>query len=186
MSRRHSGAILHLVAAFVVQAVCAGHAAAEIKINPKGWKFPNIITSAKEAIKSSDRTPIIPGKETLNKGYRKADGTRFMTYEVEGKIFGVEIDEDGKPPFEYSIMDADGDGKFESMIRHSKDNKDHAYVPQWILDHYFAVHPEVTPGATGKAVPPSLNPPAKPKTAPAPPPAKPRKPMPGPQDNPTP
>jgi len=138
-------------------------ARADIKINPQGWRFPNIINSAKEAIQLSDRTPLIPGKETINKGYRRADGTRFMTYEIEGKIFGVEIDEDGKPPFEYSILDADGDGKFETMIRHTKDNKDKAYVPQWVIDNYFAVHPEVARGPGGHATPPAMNTPAAPK-----------------------
>ena len=139
-----------------VLACATGGAGAEILLNPSGWRFPNIITSAKEAIKVSDRTPEIPGKETLNRGYRKSDGTYFMTYEIEGKIFGVEVDEDGKPPFEFSIMDADGDGKFESMIRNTPDNKDHAYVPRWVIDHYFTVHPELQRGPGGTAVSPSL------------------------------
>lgn len=159
-------------------------AAAEIKINPSGWRFPNIVTSAKEAIQVSDRTAAIPGKETINKGYRRANGTFFMTYEIEGKIFGAEIDEDGKPPFEYSIMDADGDGKFESMIRHTPDNKDRAYVPQWVIDHYFSVHPEVERGPGGTPVPPSLIPTPPPK--PAAPAARPRKPAPTPADRPSP
>ena len=130
----------------VVLCLLPAGARAEIKINPSGWRFPNIVTSAKEAIHVSDRTPVIPGKETINKGYRRANGTFFRTYEIEGKIYGVEIDEDGKPPFEFSIMDADGDGKFESMIRHTPDNKDRAYVPQWVIDYYYSVHPEVERG----------------------------------------
>jgi hypothetical protein len=138
-------------------------ARAEIKINPQGWRFPNIITASKEAIQVTDRTPIIPGKETVNRGYRKADGTAFMTYEIEGRVFGVEIDTDGKPPFEYSIMDTDGDGKFETMIVHGKDNKDHAYVPQWVIDYYFSVHPDVKPGEGSKGVSPSLSPTVPPK-----------------------
>ncbi len=144
-------------------AAASGTARADILLNPSGWRFPNIITSAKEAIKVSDRTPVIPGKETINRGYRKSDGTFFMTYEIEGKIFGVEVDEDGKPPFEFSIMDSDGDGKFESKILHTPDNKDHAYVPQWVIDYYFSLHPEVKPGAAGTPVAPSLSaPPARP------------------------
>lgn len=158
---------------------------AEIKINPAGWRLPNIVTSAKEAINVTDRTPQIAGKETINKGYRRADGTFFMTYEIEGKIFGAEIDEDGKPPFEFSIMDADGDGKFESMIRHTPDNKDKAYVPQWVIDYYFSVHPEVERGPGGNAVPPSLTPAPRPKVA-ATPPAKPKRPAPTPADRPSP
>lgn len=149
------------LAAFVpvLAALAWGPVHAEIIIHPEGWRFPNIITAMKEAIRVSDRTPLIPGRETMTKGYRKTDGTAFMTYEIEGKIFGVEIDTDGKPPFEYSIMDTDGDGKFESKIIHSPDNKDRAYVPQWVIDYYFSVHPELK-GATGdvKAIAPSLVP----------------------------
>ena len=183
-----TGSVLRLFVCLLAGAVVLllpGRAAAEIKINPQGWRFPNIISSAKEVIQISDRTPLIPGKETVNKGYRRADGTRFMTYEIEGKIFGVEIDEDGKPPFEYSIMDTDGDGKFESMIRHTKDNKDRAYVPQWVIDYYFSVHPDLQPGLGSQGVPPSLGAPAPPKTAAKPVPAKPKKP-PTPEERPTP
>src|SRR5262245_8145545 len=89
---------------------------ATILINPQGWKFPNIMTADKEMIRVSDRTPLIPGKETLLKGYRKMDGTFFMTFEIEGRVFGVQVDTDGKPPFEYGLMDTDGDGKFETKI----------------------------------------------------------------------
>ena len=150
-----------LAAAFGLAA--AFEARAEIKLNPQGWRFPNLVTSSKEAIYVSDRTPLIPGKETLLKGYRKGDGTAFMTYEIEGKIFGVEIDTDGKPPFEFSLLDTDGDGKFETKIIASPENKDRAYVPQWVIDHYYSLHPEMknpSPGIRPK--PPSLAPPVAP------------------------
>ncbi|MGH9797950.1 MAG: hypothetical protein ACRD5D_07305 [Candidatus Polarisedimenticolia bacterium] len=130
-------------AAAILAAAAVLPARAAIEINPHGWKFPNILTAAKEAIRVSDRSPAIPGKETMLKGYRRADGTRFQTYEIEGRIFGVEIDTDGKPPFEYSIMDTDGDGRFETRIPHTPDNKDRAYVPKWVVDYYFSRHPEL-------------------------------------------
>ena len=174
------------LAVFGLSLLVPGSAEADIKINPSGWRFPNIITSAKEAIQVSDRTPAIPGKETINKGYRRADGTFFMTYEIEGKVFGAEMDEDGKPPFEYSIMDADGDGKFESMIRHSKDNRDRAYVPQWVIDYYFSVHPEVERGPSGVPAPPSLVPHPAPQPSASVQAAKPKKPAPTPEDRPSP
>src|SRR6058998_1133116 len=116
---------------------------AEIRINPQGWKFPNIITAAKEMIKVSDRTPLIPGKETILKGYSKADGTHFMTYEIEGRVYGVQIDTNGKFPFEYGIMDTDGDGVFETKLIPGKDDKDQGYVPQWVIDYYYSKHPEM-------------------------------------------
>jgi len=157
-------------------------ARAEIIINKQGWKFPNIITAAKEVIRVSDRTPLIEGKETILRGYRKSDGTHFMTYEIEGRVFGVQIDTNGKPPFEYSIMDTDGDGTFETKIVASKDSQDRAYVPQWIIDYYYSVHTDLKPpagkvegaGKAAKAVAPSLRsapPPTGPAAAAAPTPA---------------
>ena len=145
----------------------AVHAA--ILINPQGWKFPNIVTAKKEVIRVSDETALIPGKETLLKGYRKADGTFFLTFEIEGRVFGVEIDTDGKPPFEYGIMDTDGDGKFETKIIHEKGSNDKGYVPQWVVDYYYSKHPELkeTSGPV-KAVPPSLAAAPKPKASPTP------------------
>lgn len=116
---------------------------AEILIHPTGWRFPNVHTADKEAVRVSDKTPLIPGRETVRRGYRRPDGTYFQTYEIEGRVFGVEFDENGKPPFEYSILDADGDGRFESKIIHTKENKDRAYVPQWIIDYYYDLHPEL-------------------------------------------
>ena len=161
------------LATMVAVWLAAGAVFGEIQINPRGWKFPNIITAAKEMIRPSDRTPLIPGKETLLKGYRKADGTRFMTYEIEGRVFGVQIDTDGKPPFEYGIMDTDGDGIFETKIIPDKDTKDQGYVPQWVIDYYYTRHPELKKaGPQTRIPPPSLNVSAPPPTGPPPPPPK--------------
>ena len=143
---------------------------AAILINPQGWKFPNIVTAKKEVIRVSDETALIPGKETLLKGYRKADGTFFLTFEIEGRVFGVEIDTDGKPPFEYGIMDVDGDGKFETKIVPEKGSNDKGYVPQWVVDYYYSKHPELKePSGPVKAVPPSLAAAPKPEGSPTPP-----------------
>lgn len=139
-SFRSVGVVLTMLV--VVPAFAWTPVRAEILLHPTGWRFPNTQTADKEAIRVSDKTPLIPGRETVRRGYRKRDGTYFQTYEIEGRVFGVEFDTDGKPPFEYSIMDTDGDGKFESKIMHTKGNKDRAYVPQWIIDYYYEMHPE--------------------------------------------
>ena len=148
---------LSVGAAAIGLLIAGSPARAEIKINPQGWKFPNLVTAAKEIIKVSDRTPQIPGKETILKGYRKMDGTRFLTFEIEGRVFGVQFDTDGKPPFEYGIMDTDGDGKFETKIIPDKEGKDQGYVPQWVIDYYYSRHPELkSPSGAVKVAPPTL------------------------------
>jgi hypothetical protein len=149
-------------------------ARAEIQVNPRGWKFPNLVTAAKEIIRVSDRTPQIAGKETILKGYRKMDGTHFLTFEIEGRVFGAQVDTNGKPPFEYGIMDADGDGVFETKIIPEKGSKDRGYVPQWVVDYYYSKHPELkNPSGAAKVQPPQLV--APPVSLPVPTPA-PRKP----------
>jgi len=151
--------------------ILTGVAHAEIEINPQGWRFPSLITSAKEMIRVSDRTPLIAGKETILKGYRKMDGTHFMTFEIEGRVFGVLMDTDGKPPFEYSIMDTDGDGKFESKFSSGPDSKESGYVPQWIIDYYYSKHPDLkNPSGEKKAAAPNLTSAPRPEAAPTPPP----------------
>ncbi|HEU4403193.1 MAG TPA: hypothetical protein VFT43_13940 [Candidatus Polarisedimenticolia bacterium] len=158
-----------LLLGLVLLLAAAPAAWAKITVNPRGWKFPNIITAAKEAIRVSDRTPLIPGKETVLKGYRKMDGTFFMTYEIEGRVFGVQIDTDGKPPFEESIMDTDGDGIFETKIVNGPNENDQAYVPKWVIDYYYSLHPELkNPSGKIKPPPPRLGVTAPPTPAPKP------------------
>jgi hypothetical protein len=141
---------------------------AAILTNPQGWRFPNIVTADKEVIRLADETPLIPGKETILKGYRKADGTYFMTFEIEGRVFGAQVDTDGKPPFEYGIMDGDGDGTFETKIVPEKGSKDRGYVPQWIIDYYYSKHPEAKkPAGVAKAEPPTLTSAPRPDKSPA-------------------
>ena len=143
---------------------------AAIQLNPQGWKFPNLVTANKEVIRVSDRTPLIPGKETVIKGYRKMDGTYFMTFEIEGRVFGAQIDTDGKPRFEYGLMDTDGDGKFETKIVPEKGSNDKGYVPQWVVDYYYSKHPELKePSGPVKPIPPSLAAAPRPEASPAPP-----------------
>ncbi len=167
------GLLTRAVVGVAAACLLVSPALAEVQINPNGWKFPNILVAAKQSIKVSDQTPLIPGRETILKVYRKADGTYFRTYEIEGRIFGVEFDTDGKPPFEYGIMDTDGDGKFETKIIYGPDNKDHGYVPQWVIDYYYTVHPELKNQSSHASVPPpSLNVRVPPPTSTPPPPPK--------------
>lgn len=55
-----------------------------------------------------------PGPVIAIKTYRRADDKLFRQYSVEGKVFRYDIDEDGSAPYEYRILDKDGDGEFET------------------------------------------------------------------------
>lgn len=46
--------------------------------------------------------------------YKNPDGTLFRTYSVKGKVFRYDIDTDKELPYEYRLLDKDGDGSFET------------------------------------------------------------------------
>lgn len=55
-----------------------------------------------------------PPTEILIRTFNAADGSRFRTYSVGGNVFRYDIDEDDNLPYEYRLVDNDGDGEFET------------------------------------------------------------------------
>ncbi len=55
-----------------------------------------------------------PPTEILIRTYSKEDGKLFRMYSVKGKVFRYDMDEDGAAPYEYRLLDNDGDGEFET------------------------------------------------------------------------
>lgn len=55
-----------------------------------------------------------PPTEILIRTYRKDDGKLFRVYSVRGRVFRYDIDENGAAPYEYRLLDNDGDGEFET------------------------------------------------------------------------
>jgi len=72
-----------------------------------------------------------PATEITIKTYKMPDGTRFREYGVEGKVFRYDIDEDGVAPYEYRILDNDGDGSFETretLVGKAGDNGERYFI----------------------------------------------------------
>lgn len=82
--------------------------------NPKGYAPPDISSSKLISEEMMDLTDKIEGKETLVSTYRANDSSLFRVYSVKGKAFRYDIDIDKKLPYEYSLIDKDGDGIFET------------------------------------------------------------------------
>lgn len=82
--------------------------------NPKGYAPPDIGSSKLISEEIMDLTDKIEGKETLVSTYRANDSSLFRIYTVKGKAFRYDIDTDKKPPYEYSLIDKDGDSIFET------------------------------------------------------------------------
>ena len=48
------------------------------------------------------------------KTYKNPDGTMFRVYSVKNVIFRYDVDTNGESPYEYRLLDKDGDGIFET------------------------------------------------------------------------
>lgn len=82
--------------------------------NPKGYDFPDIGSATLKSEEMIDLTDKIEGKETMVKTYEARDGRLFRVYSIKGKVFRYDLDIDKKFPYEYALLDKDGDGIFET------------------------------------------------------------------------
>ncbi len=105
-------------------------AKAEQWTNPNGFPAPNITKAKTYGTLKKDIISEIPGKETTVTGYTNPDGTFFNTLEYKGHLFGFYVDTNGKMPLEYTLLDLDGDGKFE--YKSSKEGENPS--PQYIMN----------------------------------------------------
>ncbi len=82
--------------------------------NPKGYDLPDIAGAKLKSEEMMDLTDKIEGKETTMRTYEARDGTLFRVYTIKGKAFRYDIDTDKGFPYEYALIDKDGDGIFET------------------------------------------------------------------------
>lgn len=82
--------------------------------NPKGYDLPDIASAKLKSEELIDLTDRIEGKETTMRTYEAKEGTLFRVYTIKGKAFRYDIDIDKRLPYEYALIDKDGDGIFET------------------------------------------------------------------------
>jgi hypothetical protein len=82
--------------------------------NPKGYNVPDVGSARLKSEEMIDLTDKIEGKETLMCTYEAQDGSLFRVYSIKGKVFRYDLDIDKKFPYEYALLDKDGDGIFET------------------------------------------------------------------------
>lgn len=83
-------------------------------VNPKGYEVPDTASARLKSKEMMDLTDKIEGKETLVETYEAGDGSLFRVYAVKGKAFRYDVDIDKSFPYEYALIDKDGDGIFET------------------------------------------------------------------------
>ena len=113
-----------------------------VEVKKEGWLFPNPARAEKKAIRPNDYTNRIPGPETLVKIYRKKnEDVVFETFEIDGEVYSCQFHvkgKNGQPTTVYLILDADGDGVFET--RYSAGEL--PTVPDWVIERYYKKHPD--------------------------------------------
>jgi len=113
-----------------------------VEVKKEGWLFPNPARAEKKAIRPNDYTDRIPGPETLVKIYRKKnEDVVFETFEIDGEVYSCQFHvkgKNGQPTTVYLILDADGDGVFET--RYSAGEL--PTVPDWVIERYYKKHPD--------------------------------------------
>jgi hypothetical protein len=79
-----------------------------------GFKTPDI----SKAKLTMEENQIIAGSKPSTvidiRTYKNEDGTMFRAYSVGGNVFRYDVDINGAPPYEYRLLDKDGDGIFET------------------------------------------------------------------------
>jgi len=98
-----------IMIAMVMLAVAVPALAAE-----KGYPTPDVsksrlIYEEKQVVK--DRTPAT---EIDIRTYKADDGSLFREYSVKGNIFRYDVAPKGEPPYEYRLIDYNGDKVFET------------------------------------------------------------------------
>lgn len=82
--------------------------------NPKGYEVPEIGSAKLKSEEMVDLTDKIEGKETMVRTYEAKGGSLFRVYSIKGKVFRYDIDIDKRFPYEYALLDKNGDGIFET------------------------------------------------------------------------
>lgn len=102
-----------VIAAAAAAAIGLSGIARADEINPNGWPVPDIKKAKLLETHYIDNISEIPGKDTTVRDYRSPNGNYFATMSYRGKIYAIDVDTDGKAPWEYVLVDMDGDGRFE-------------------------------------------------------------------------
>jgi hypothetical protein len=91
---------------FVAPSVCR---AAE-----KGYPIPDIAHAKLVFAETQIVATAKPAVPVEIKTYKNPDGTMFKAYSVKDAVFRYDVDINGEPPYEYMLIDKDGDGVFET------------------------------------------------------------------------
>ncbi len=91
----------------------SGSGVEKVAYQPPNTKAASYMNSIK-----ADVLKGIPGKETTIAYFKQSDGSIIAELSVQNtkgikRVYGFNVDTNGKPPFEYTLLDVEGNGKFQ-------------------------------------------------------------------------
>lgn len=129
-----------ICAFFLLAAMLAGAAAAlaapapprkgPVEKRPEGFDAPELGRARFLGWVRRDLTRRIPGEETLIKQYLDEWKFQFETISINGRIFAINVDEDGRYPYDMTLLDTDCDGIYETKVEERPGQRVDTPIPE--------------------------------------------------------
>tara|TARA_Y100000590_G_scaffold448667_1_gene585689 strand:+ start:298 stop:723 length:426 start_codon:yes stop_codon:yes gene_type:complete len=116
-----------------VNAQSGNSGSASVEKNLSGFDIPEIATSNFLGWDKRDFSKRIPGKETIIKQFLDEWGFQFETFSINKIVFAINLDLDGKYPFDVTFLDQNCDGVFETKIEEKPGESVDIGIPECVF-----------------------------------------------------
>tara|TARA_B100000686_G_scaffold79068_1_gene85261 strand:- start:18393 stop:18818 length:426 start_codon:yes stop_codon:yes gene_type:complete len=116
-----------------VNAQTSKSSSASVEKNLSGFDIPEIATSNFLGWDKRDFSKRIPGKETIIKQFLDEWGFQFETFSINKVVFAINLDLDGKYPFDVTFLDQNCDGVFETKIEEKPGESVDMGIPECVF-----------------------------------------------------
>ena len=104
-----------------------------IEKNLSGVDIPEMATSNFLGWDKRDFSKRISGKETIIKQFLDEWGFQFETFSINKVVFAINLDLDGKYPFDVTFLDQNCDGVFETKIEEKPGESVDMGIPECVF-----------------------------------------------------
>ena len=104
-----------------------------IEKNLSGFDIPEIATSNFLGWDKRDFSKRISGKETIIKQFLDEWGFQYETFSINKVVFAINLDLDGKYPFDVTFLDQNCDGVFETKIEEKPGESVDMGIPECVF-----------------------------------------------------
>ena len=116
-----------------VNAQTSKSSSTSVEKNLSGFDIPEIATSNFLGWDKRDFSKRIPGKEPIIKQFLDEWGFQFETFSINKVVFAINLDLDGKYPFDVTFLDQNCDGVFETKIEEKPGESVDMGIPECVF-----------------------------------------------------